>query len=106
MGVAVAAIIDARLALAAIDALGEPHLADAAIHLVLGRMLFLRQRLQRAAELDDVAVAVVPLVQKLEIFPDLVDGHDGPRPLAVGGLYRVTVGQKRWKWNRLRGQNL
>src|SRR5262245_10981844 len=104
MGVAVAAIVNARLAVAAVNAFGQPHLADAALHLVLRRMLFLRQRLQRAAELDDIAVAVVPLVQQLEIVPDFVDGHDGPRSVANTGLYRVPDDQKRWKWNRFLAQ--
>src|SRR5262249_18702080 len=104
MGVAVAAIIDARLAVVSIDAFGQPHLADAALHLVLRRMLLLRQWLQRATEFDDIAVAVIPLVQQLEIVPDFVDRHDGPCPVAITGLYRVPDRQKRWKWNRFLAQ--
>ena len=50
------------------------------LHLVLGGMLGLRHRIERAAEFDDVPVAVVPFLQQLEIVPDFVDRHRGPRP--------------------------
>src|SRR3954451_16482930 len=87
MRVAVATIPEDRRAVAAVDVLGEPDLADAALYLVLGRMLRLRQRFQGAAEFDDVAVAVVPLFQKLEIVPYFVDlGHAGP--CSLSGQYR------------------
>ena len=81
MGVAIAQIFQPRFAVAAaIDLPGEPDLADAAIDLVLGGMLGLRHRIKHAAEFDDVPVAVVPFVQQLEIVPDFVDRHLGPRP--------------------------
>src|SRR4051794_14320922 len=38
-------------------------------------MLGFRHRLERAAELDDVPVAVVPVLEQLEIIPDFVDRH-------------------------------
>ena len=51
----------------------EPHLADAALHLVGGSTIVLGQRLESAAELDHVAVAVLPVVEELEIGEDLVE---------------------------------
>ena len=45
----------------------EPDLAGAALHLVASLRAALRNRRKRAAELDDVAVAVVPLVEQREI---------------------------------------
>src|SRR4029079_11015864 len=45
----------------------------AALHLVGVAAGRLRQRRQRAAEFDQVAVAVVPLLQQIEILNDLVD---------------------------------
>ena len=54
----------------------QPDLAGAAAHLVGLIVGGLRQRRQRAPELDDIAVAVVPLVEQFEILDDLVDcGH-------------------------------
>src|SRR4051812_1035418 len=100
VGVAVAEIVQPRFAVAAaVDLLGEPDLAGAAIDLVGRGMFRLRHRRQRAAEFDDVAVAVVPLVQQRKIIPDLVDVHRGPRPM-LKSLYRMRTYRKRWKWNR------
>ena len=56
----------------------EPDLADAALHLVGRGMLGLRHRIERAAEFDDVPVAVVPIVQQRKIIPDFVDRHRVP----------------------------
>src|SRR5258706_450980 len=73
MRVAIAEIVEVRFAAIAVDLLGEPDLAGAAVDLVGGGVLGLRHRIQRAAEFDDVAVAVVPLVQQRKIVPDFVD---------------------------------
>ena len=35
------------------------------------------KRRQHAAELDEIAIAIVPLVKQGEILVDLVDRHDG-----------------------------
>ena len=53
----------------------KPDLAGAALHLVGVVAGGVGQRRQRAAELDQIAVAVVPLLQKFEILDDLVDRH-------------------------------
>ena len=44
-------------------------------------MLGFRHRRQRAAELDDIPVAVVPVVQQRKIVPDFVDRHGVPRSI-------------------------
>lgn len=59
-------IVLARLAL-------EPDLADAAAHLVDVVVRRFGQRLERTAELDDVAVAILPLVEEGEIVTDGVN---------------------------------
>src|SRR5258708_24956761 len=41
-------------------------------------MLGLRQRIERAAEFDDVPVAIVPIVQQRKIVSDFVDRHRVP----------------------------
>ena len=74
MGIAVAAEmqdglaggVDARLAL-------DPDLADAAAHLVGVVVRLVAQRLQRAAELDDIAIAILPIVEEGEIVAYRVD---------------------------------
>jgi len=80
MGVAVAEIVQVRFAVAAAgDLPGEPDLAGAAVDLVGGGVLGFRHRIERAAEFDDVPVAVVPVVQQCKIVPDFVDRrHRGP----------------------------
>src|SRR5579863_4319980 len=82
MGVAVAQVFQQRFAaIAAFEALREPNLAGATLHLVGGRMLGFRHRFERPAEFDDVPVTVVPILQQLEIFPDLVNRrHDRAQP--------------------------
>src|SRR6185437_1175693 len=79
MGVTVAAIFQQRLAIVAtLDAFGQPDLADTALHLVGWAVFGFWHRLERSPEFDDIPVAVVPVVQKLEILPDLVDRHRVP----------------------------
>jgi len=82
MGVAVAQVFQQCFAgIAAFEALGEPNLAGATLHLVGGRMLGFRHRFERPAEFDDIPVTVVPIFQQLEIFPDLVNRrHDRAQP--------------------------
>src|SRR6185437_14087041 len=82
MRVAVAAIFQHGILAAAVELVGYPDLADAAIYLVLEGVLGFRHRLQRAAELDDIAVAVVPLLQELEIVPDFLDRRHGSSRLS------------------------
>src|SRR5258708_7359710 len=79
MRVPVAEIVQHRLAAIAVDLLRQPDLAGTALHLVALGMLGLRHRPQRAAEFNDVPIAVVPVLQQRKIVPDFVDGHDGPR---------------------------
>src|SRR5665213_1965808 len=79
MGVAVAEIVQERLiGGAAVEPPGQPDLAGAALHLVGLRMLGFGHRVERAAEFDDVPVAVVPIVQQRKIIPDFVDRHRIP----------------------------
>src|SRR3981081_1541778 len=73
----------------------EPDLAGAALHLVGGGMLGFRHRGQRAAEFDDVPVAVVPIVQQRKIIPDFVDRPRVP-VLNPKAIYRVTGDRKRY----------
>ena len=54
----------------------QPDLAGAAAHLVGLGVRRLGERRQVASELDHIAVAIVPLVEQLEILNDVVDiGH-------------------------------
>src|SRR5437868_6272051 len=92
MRVAVAKIAQHRLALAVTPKLArQPDLARATLHLVRLRMLGVRHWLQRAAELDDVPVAVVPILQQRKIIPDLVDRRHRTR-MSCCGTY---IGRRR-----------
>ena len=74
MGVAVAEIGQHRLALVvALELARQPDLAGAALHLVGVVAVGVGKGRQRAAELDQIAVAIVPLIQQREIVDDLVD---------------------------------
>src|SRR5215510_7321191 len=55
----------------------EPNLAGAALHLVRVGTVALGQRAQTAAELDDIAVAVVPLLEQRKVVDDLVERRQG-----------------------------
>jgi hypothetical protein len=61
----------------------QPDLADAAAHAIFFGAGGLRQWLQRAAKLDQIAIAILPIVEKFEIADDLVDirRHSPPRLL-------------------------
>ena len=69
--VAVAAIVQDRLAVSAPSRLAfQPYLTDAAPHLVdfiVGR---LAQWLERMTEFDDIAIAILPIVEGGEIVAD------------------------------------
>lgn len=58
------------------DARLQPDLAHAALHLVGVGLRSSGQRVERLAELDDIAVAVFPIVDESEIFADgIKSGH-------------------------------
>ena len=65
-------LVDARLAEL------EPHLADAAANLVGVVVRRLAQRLQGAAEFEDIAIAVLPVVEEGKIAADRVRVCRGP----------------------------
>ena len=90
MGVAVAGEGQHRARRAVrLDRGRKPHLAGAALHLVGVAARGLRQRRQRAAKLDQIAIAVVPLVQQGEILDDLVDRRSVPCPSYIGRAARA-----------------
>jgi len=69
--VAVAAIMQDRLAVGAPPRLAlQPHLTDAAPHLIGLVVRRLAQRLERMTEFDDIAIAVLPIVKEGEIVAD------------------------------------
>src|SRR5581483_5490075 len=57
---------------------GEPDLAGAAAHLVGIRPQRFGERRQRSPQLDDVAVAVLPIIEQGEVGANGVEGHAGP----------------------------
>src|SRR5262249_21087990 len=73
----------------------EPHLARAAAHLVLVAIGSRVQRIETAAKLDEVAVAVLPLVQIIKILDDLIERRGGPcaRPKASRRRLSKTFGE-------------
>src|SRR5260370_3591997 len=76
MRVAVATKRQHRAGLAVRLDLGvEPDLAGAALHLVDVVPRLLRKRIQVPPELDDIAVAIVPIIEKREIVDDFLDRH-------------------------------
>ncbi|MNS52547.1 hypothetical protein D3C72_852650 [compost metagenome] len=65
----------------------EPDLAGAAMHLVFGRALVLRQVGQRFAEFDDITIAVLPVVEESEIVKDRFErGHLRAVSSVIAGL--------------------
>ena len=70
----------------------KPHLAGAALHLVGVAAGRFRQRRQRAAELDQIAVAVVPLLQQSEILDDLVDRCHRSACGRMPSIYHLDIG--------------
>src|SRR5215470_8164097 len=86
MGVTVADERQHRTALAiGLNARRQPDLTGTTLHLVGIAPVALVERRQRSAELDDIAVAVVPLVQQGKILDDLVCRH-GLASARSGGL--------------------
>jgi hypothetical protein len=70
----------------------EPDLADAAANLVGLIMGGLAQRLERTAKLQDIAIAVFPIVEEGEIAAYRVDAGQFRRPSArVALLYRASA---------------
>src|SRR4051812_15354034 len=104
MGVAVAEIAQHWFAGAVAGKFSrQPDLARATLHLVGGGMLGLRHRIERAAEFDDIPVAVVPILQQRKIVPDFVDRrHHGPH-LSYWDIYRTAEERKRVRGNRIVG---
>src|SRR5829696_2660669 len=72
MGIAVAAEAQHRFAVPSLDEALEPHLARATHDLVPIVTRLVGQRRHHAAELDQIAVALLPVLEELEIREDLV----------------------------------
>src|SRR5216684_2610255 len=82
-------------AAAAVELLRQPDLAGATLHLIASGMLGFRHRRERAAEFDDIPVAVVPILQQRKIIPDFVDRHRVPA-LNPKAIYRIAGDRKRY----------
>jgi hypothetical protein len=67
--------------------LDQPDLARAAAHLVFVVVLGRRQRRERLAELDDIAIAVLPIVEEAEILNQILNrrGCHGSATVNIGG---------------------
>src|SRR5262245_8604579 len=87
VGIAVANETQARIvSRRTVAAGGEPNLAGAAAYLVGVGSERLRKGRQAAPQLDDVAVAVLPVVEKCEIGADISKRHwSGPASHGLGG---------------------
>ena len=103
MRVAVADKAQARDVAAPIDMGREPDLADTALHLVGGGAILVRQRLELAAKLDHVAVAVFPIVEQLEIGKDLFEARRLLRLIQC--VHGLNIGGNGGGCDRLRRQN-
>ena len=75
--VAVAAKVEPRRGALAVDPRREPDLAGAALDLGRRRPQRVVERRHRAAELDDVAVAVLPVVEEGEVVGDRFEAGRG-----------------------------
>src|SRR5271169_3705340 len=86
MGVAVALEDEARRGpvCRAIDLSREPDLTGAAANSVRLRSRRFRQWRQGAAELDHVAIAVLPVIQELEVRQDVLERHGSCSSSATG----------------------
>src|SRR6476619_988109 len=86
MGVAVALEDEARRGPVgrAIDLSREPDLTGAAANSVRLRSRSSRQGRQGAAELDHVAIAVLPVIQELEVREDVLERHGSCSSSATG----------------------
>src|SRR6266849_6723959 len=56
----------------------QPDLAGATLHLVRLVSRRIRQRRELAAELDKIAIPVIPAVEHFKVAQNLVDRHVGP----------------------------
>jgi hypothetical protein len=74
-GVAVGPEMQVRLAVDPVHVVGEPDLRHAAFDLGLFGLLRLGHRLELLAEVDDIGVAVLPIVEEGEIVDQLVHRH-------------------------------
>ena len=100
MRVAVAAEMQNRLA-GGVDArlADDPHLTDATQHFAGVVMLLGAQRFERAAEFEDVAVAVFPIVEKGEVVTDGGDRSQGG-PLGASVAACIAFADAKWLvWN-------
>src|SRR5271167_216337 len=86
MGVAVALEDEARRGPVsrAIDLSREPDLTGAAANSVRLRSRRIRQRREGPAELDHVAIAVLPVIQELEVREDVLERHGSCSSSATG----------------------
>src|SRR5680860_156449 len=102
MSVAVADKGQARDATAPVDACRKPDLADAALHLVGGGAMLLGQGLQPPPKLDHVAVAVLPIVEELEVGEDLLEA----RPARfIQRVHEINIGRNDGGCDRLPRQS-
>src|SRR5665809_40017 len=97
MCVAVANESKTRHATIGFDLGGQPHLADTALHLIGGTVVLLGQGLKPPPKLDDVAIAILPIVEQCEIGEYLVEA----RGLA-GFVQRIHESQYRREKRALR----
>ena len=87
----------------------QPDLTDAALHLVGGRALGLGKRVKFAAELNDVAVAILPVVEQFEVRKDLLEACRSRRvvqrvhELNIGGNDRLATALRKKKGARRLG---
>jgi hypothetical protein len=90
--IAVAPIVEHRFAVGARPFLEfEPDLADAAANLVGVIMGGLAKRFERTAQLQDIAIAVFPIVEEGKVAADRIDAGQFGRPSArVALLYRAS----------------
>src|SRR5712671_6136587 len=93
MGVAVAEEFKhgAAAVLRRIRVAHEPDLAGATLHFVRFASRRVRQRRELAAELDNIAIPVIPAVENFEVAQNLVDRHAWP----VQSYLRKDIGTKR-----------
>src|SRR3954470_20399001 len=103
MGVAVAAPAQHGLRARALDAALQPDLAGAALDLVGVAVRFRGERGQHAAEFDQVAVALLPIVQEFEVRDDLVHrGQHGVLRQASGTASHIGARGRPGDWPRRR----
>jgi hypothetical protein len=80
MRVAVTGKIENRLApVVRADVRRKPYLTCASLNLVALGTLALRQGRKHTAKLNEIAVAVVPVLQERKIVDDIVDRHGSSR---------------------------